>query len=254
MDTRPATTAIKPFIFSSPAYLYIGASESLIQYTLDRLQQHFCKNNGCSVCIICRKVQEQQHACLLWLCPEKQYSVDDLKVIFSALAYQLEPEQHFFFVLQKAETLTTACANALLKSLEEPPTGYHFILLASRAESILPTVKSRCFVEYLPGTTKEQALASLFPFFTTTAFQDPAIFLRELDATNPNQWQSIDLIDQLFIFWSTAYKKNIVANDIKKINHALAVLDCLNNALKQPPMPGSSKIFFKNLFLQIKDL
>ena len=76
----------------------------------------------------CRKVREQQHESILWLCPEKQYAIDDLKVIFSTISFALEEDHHFFFVLQKADLLTSTCANALLKSLEEPPAGYHFIL------------------------------------------------------------------------------------------------------------------------------
>src|SRR5205823_1504040 len=35
-------------------------------------------------------------------------------------------------------------ANTLLKTLEEPPAGTHFVLVTSRAPSLLPTIRSRC--------------------------------------------------------------------------------------------------------------
>jgi DNA polymerase-3 subunit delta' len=40
--------------------------------------------------------------------------------------------------------MNDAASNALLKTLEEPPTTSHIILIASRADSLLPTILSRC--------------------------------------------------------------------------------------------------------------
>jgi DNA polymerase-3 subunit delta' len=47
-------------------------------------------------------------------------------------------------VLHPAESLNINAANALLKSLEEPPEGTHFLLVAHRPGTIPPTVLSRC--------------------------------------------------------------------------------------------------------------
>ena len=47
-------------------------------------------------------------------------------------------------VIDGADALRTEAANALLKTLEEPPPGAVLILTASRPESLLPTIRSRC--------------------------------------------------------------------------------------------------------------
>jgi DNA polymerase III subunit delta' len=47
-------------------------------------------------------------------------------------------------VLYPAEALNTTAANALLKTLEEPPSGVIFLLVSSRLDRLLPTVVSRC--------------------------------------------------------------------------------------------------------------
>lgn len=237
-----------------PASLFIGQGQELLEHTIVLLQRHFCLSAGCSVCTTCRKIQEQQHASILWLTPEKQYAIEDLKSISATLSFALEPDQHFFFVLTKADTLTPACANALLKSLEEPPAGYHFILLAQRQEFILPTIQSRCLVQAVGQQTATAALASLMPYFTTTTFQDPLAFTKELESANPTEWQSLELLDALLIHWSGVYKKNIIAQEQKKAQHAYTMIAHLKKAILQPPMPGSSKLFWKNLFLQIKEL
>jgi hypothetical protein len=241
-------------IATHPSFLLIGDADTLLDKAITLLQKQFCPNTSCAVCIVCRKIREQQHESIIWLHPEKQYTVDDLKIIFSTISFALEPGQHFFFILQKADMLTTACANALLKSLEEPPAGYHFILLAQRAELILPTIKSRCLIEYYHTDTLDAPTAALFPFFTTTTFHDPLAFSKELDNANMSEWESMALLDRIMIHWAQAYKKHVIAQNTAAAKQAERALHHLKVAMLQPPMPGSSKLFWKNLFLQIKQL
>ncbi|GMU19525.1 MAG: hypothetical protein AMXMBFR12_07170 [Candidatus Babeliales bacterium] len=199
-------------------------------------------------------MQEQQHESILWLSPEKQYAVEDLKVIFSTISFALEENHHYFFVIQKADLLTTTCANALLKSLEEPPAGYHFILLAQRIEFILPTIKSRCLIQTVGNCNQQDQHHALIPYFTTTAFQDPLAFAKELEAANPNEWESLSLLDELLIYWATQYKKGIISNNLTMQQQSERMMQHIKKAMLLPPMPGSSKLFWKNLFLQIKEL
>ena len=48
------------------------------------------------------------------------------------------------FIVREAELMTGAAQNALLKTLEEPPSGVTIILLCKRSEQMLPTTISRC--------------------------------------------------------------------------------------------------------------
>jgi DNA polymerase-3 subunit delta' len=47
-------------------------------------------------------------------------------------------------ILDEAQRMTEQAQNTLLKSLEEPPPGTHFIVVTSSAEALLPTIRSRC--------------------------------------------------------------------------------------------------------------
>jgi DNA polymerase III subunit delta' len=47
-------------------------------------------------------------------------------------------------IIDDAHALTEQAANALLKSLEEPPDQTHFFLVTSSPEALLPTIRSRC--------------------------------------------------------------------------------------------------------------
>jgi DNA polymerase III subunit delta' len=48
------------------------------------------------------------------------------------------------FIIHDAEKMLPASSNALLKTLEEPPSRTYFILLTSQSELLLPTIISRC--------------------------------------------------------------------------------------------------------------
>ncbi|MFM2406644.1 MAG: polymerase delta subunit HolB [Pseudomonadota bacterium] len=64
-------------------------------------------------------------------------------------------------VLHPADALNTPAANALLKTLEEPPAGQRLILTTTDAEQLLPTVRSRCQKLVLPLPAPHDARAWL---------------------------------------------------------------------------------------------
>jgi DNA polymerase-3 subunit delta' len=48
------------------------------------------------------------------------------------------------FIVDDADKMTEGASNALLKTLEEPPSTSHIILVTSRPDKLLPTIRSRC--------------------------------------------------------------------------------------------------------------
>ena len=61
-----------------------------------------------------------------------------------------------FFIIDEAEKMNDAAANALLKTLEEPSPASHIFLLTSRPNALLQTIRSRCqFVRFAPIEANE---------------------------------------------------------------------------------------------------
>jgi DNA polymerase-3 subunit delta' len=86
-------------------------------------------------------------------------------------------------VLHPADALNEASANALLKTLEEPPPGTRLILTTADAAALLPTVRSRCQHQRLPTPDAAAAAAWL----SSQGLQQPEVLLaacsgRPLDA------------------------------------------------------------------------
>ena len=60
-------------------------------------------------------------------------------------------------LIAPAEAMTIQGENALLKVLEEPPAGVHIFFVASRLGFVLPTVRSRCQLVFLPSPSGPEA-------------------------------------------------------------------------------------------------
>lgn len=64
-------------------------------------------------------------------------------------------------IIHPADDLEKAAANALLKSLEEPPAGTFFLLVTHRSARLLPTIRSRCRTLRFPALSDGQLAAML---------------------------------------------------------------------------------------------
>ena len=93
------------------------------------------------------RVERGAHPDLTWVTPsgasEMLVADIDEPVVAAAARTPFESRRRVF-VIEAAETMHDATANRLLKTLEEPPSFVHLILLSSRPGEVLPTVASRC--------------------------------------------------------------------------------------------------------------
>jgi DNA polymerase-3 subunit delta' len=74
----------------------------------------------------------------------RQIRIDQVRELQDFLAIGTHRGGVRVVVVRPAEAMNVATANALLKSLEEPPPGTVFILVSSAPDRLIPTVRSRC--------------------------------------------------------------------------------------------------------------
>ncbi|WP_441288057.1 ATP-binding protein [Sorangium sp. KYC3313] len=73
-----------------------------------------------------------------------EISVDQVRaIVLARAAYPPHEGRARVFIVRDAEDLSVGAANAFLKTLEEPRPGTHFILLTSRGDRLLNTIRSR---------------------------------------------------------------------------------------------------------------
>ncbi len=170
----------------------------------------------CGSCLNCRLVEHGNHPDVLWVEPTYLHQGKLLTVTEATEAglqrrspphIRLEQVQGIVtfagraplrtersvMVVEGAETLAEAAANALLKTLEEPGHAM-VILITSSSAALLATLVSRCQVipfrrlawEDLQQILMEQGVESLSPVMLSMAQGSPGVALQALD-----QWQQI---------------------------------------------------------------
>lgn len=238
--------------YAVPAQLWLGKHEELNAQVELYLQKFFCAHNACLVCSSCQAIRSKQFHAITWLGPEKNYTLEHLAPLVNTIAFALDPQHHHFFVLQKADCLTSVCANSLLKSIEEPPPGYHCILLAQQLDDILPTIRSRCIVKNFYSDQSTIKHTTIFDFFTQQRTLSAMVFLKELEQAALSEQEVGELYDHLLIYWTKKLEAALTTHNTPQYSHAYRMVECLQKAHQRPPMPGSSTLALKNLFLQFK--
>jgi DNA polymerase III subunit delta' len=156
------------YLFSGPE----GVGKEALALTFTKAL--FCKSDDerpCDECANCRRINSFQHPDVSFLFPSSAKNVDEERAILDSvqndpykrskpwatptigidkireLRHQatLKPlEGRRLIIIAEADRMTIPAANSLLKLLEEPPDTMHLVLTASKINSMLPTILSRC--------------------------------------------------------------------------------------------------------------
>lgn len=101
----------------------------------------------CNNCKSCLLHQADTHPDYMKLVPggaSATVRVDDIRLLVDRFNSTAQISKRKVAVILHAETMNTAAANALLKTLEEPPGDSLLILVTEGTKPLLPTVRSRC--------------------------------------------------------------------------------------------------------------
>ena len=135
-----------------------------------------------------------------------QIGVDEAYEIVKSLSLKSYEGGHKVMLIWMAEKMNVACANKLLKLIEEPPDKTIFILIAEDEEQIIKTVRSRCQILHFPPLTEESIKTALIKKYGL----EVSVAIKIAHQANGNYNKACDLIyqdsedlqfEEWFIFW-----------------------------------------------------
>jgi DNA polymerase III subunit delta' len=134
-----------------PHALLVTGPESVGKSTLAELvvAAMLCRHTEerpCGTCLSCRKLHSGNHPDFILVEPEDRTAhikIDQIRDVERFLALTPIESAHKLVLIRSFERATVGAANALLKTLEEPPAYAHLLLIAADADLLLPTIVSR---------------------------------------------------------------------------------------------------------------
>ncbi len=149
---RPVTILKRALANATLAHAYLFSGEPGIGKKMTAIALAAavnCRDAGpdgaCGECPSCRKVAAGGHPDIhLLAAGGEEIKIDQIRQVQADLALKPFEGKKKILIVDGAESMNAASANAFLKTLEEPPGEALIVLVSSLPQSLLPTIRSRC--------------------------------------------------------------------------------------------------------------
>ena len=98
----------------------------------------------CNVCENCKAMNNNSHPDVIEIDAASNNSVDDARSLIEKVRYSPMLGKYKVYIIDEVHMMSSSAFNALLKTLEEPPSYVVFILCTTEPHKVLPTIVSRC--------------------------------------------------------------------------------------------------------------
>ncbi len=133
----------------SHAYLFSGPKGSG-KTTVARLiaKAVNCKNPSlfepCNKCSSCKEINQGRAVDLIEIDAASHRGIDEIRQLKEGIRFSPVKSKYKVFIIDESHQLTKDAANALLKTLEEPPSHAIFVLATTEPQKMISTIISRC--------------------------------------------------------------------------------------------------------------
>ena len=98
----------------------------------------------CGVCESCQEIRAGGAVDVIEIDAATNRGIDEIRELREAARYRPARDRYKIYILDEAHQITDAAFNALLKTLEEPPSHIVFMMATTQPEDIPQTIRSRC--------------------------------------------------------------------------------------------------------------
>ena len=228
-------------------------------------------NEPCGKCNSCKQAESGNHPDIIRVTHEKpnSISVDDIRTqVNNTVAIKPYQGPYKVYIIPQADMMTPQAQNAILKTIEEPPSYAVFLLLTENAETLLPTINSRCVMLKLRNIKdtliKKYLMENLeIPDYKAdmcTAFAQGnmgrAIMLANSDHFNEIREEAVQLlkhINEMELNEIVAAVKNISVYKLEITDYLDIIMIWYRDVLLYKATKEIDKVVFKDQLQSIKE-
>lgn len=115
----------------------------------------------CNKCEQCKSITAGNNIDVIEMDAASNRGIDDIRALRDIVKLAPIKAKAKIYIVDEAHMLTTEASNALLKTLEEPPSHVYFILATTNPEKLIDTIKSRTTLIPFTKATNEEIKRSL---------------------------------------------------------------------------------------------
>ena len=102
------------------------------------------QSEPCNECTACKEIKAGRHLEFLEVDAASRTGVDDMRELLESVQYKPANARYKIYLIDEVHMLSKSSFNALLKTLEEPPSHVMFLMATTEVEKVPKTVLSRC--------------------------------------------------------------------------------------------------------------
>ena len=202
----------------------------------------------CCVCKSCKAIEDDSHIDVIEMDAASHTGVDDIREIIDSARYKAVIGRYKVFIIDEVHMLSKSAFNALLKTLEEPPSHVLFIFATTEINKIPDTILSRCARFDLKRIEAKDLISHMKKICALEGYEidDDAVTLIAR-AADGSVRDSLTLLDQAMnltdsvdkTIIETSLVQNMLGTSDRKI-----IFDILSNVIKSNHEEVISKVRF----------
>ena len=202
----------------------------------------------CGECPSCMAIENGNPLDVIEIDGASNRGIENIRTIIENVRISPVSGKYKIYIIDEVHQITNEAFNALLKTLEEPPSHVVFILATTESEKILPTIKSRCqqyTFKLLSVSDMEAILKSILSKEGITYDEESIFLIAKQSRGSVRDGETI--LEKMIAY--TSEKKSISRNDVVSVmggNNFLYIKSFFNSIIS-----GDKKEYFtfiKNMF------
>ena len=201
----------------------------------------------CNACSSCTEINQGSSVDVIEIDGASNNGVDAIRELRESVGYRPSTGHHKVYIIDEVHMLSTAAFNALLKTLEEPPSHVVFVFATTEIQKIPVTILSRCQKLELRRISTREIAARLTQICQTEGVQhDPSAVWAIARVGQGSMRDSQSALDQIITFSGGSLTLDQVSNVLGLTDQRL-LIDTLKSLLDRDM--NRILICLENIFL-----